>query len=368
MEEGVDEALIKNMAAGEEVACHGSASPFAFLPDGTLLCSLSTVTGESVVKIDPATREAAPVGKKNSITAASGLCVSEGGSVCAVIAPRRGLRGLSVLDGQEWSEYRAASDSKPRSIYVSEPRSIEFKGEDGLPGRLTLYPPRNDRYDVELGETPPLIMFTCGTVPESSRGGTGFGGSDLDVWFWTSRGFAVALMPRALGASERFSVASASPEKMASHLAAAARHLADAGDVDAECMVLVGCGEGGSQASAALAKGAPFAALASVWGEGLASSSVSRPFAVIRDKGEEGGAAVHKVAKEAKLLCLDVQLPSRGGGIDKSTALDALLLFTSRSLNINAPLATDLDDEIVKLDNFDPLLPTEARSFVTIDG
>lgn len=100
----------------------------------------------------------------------------------------------------------------------------------------------------------------------------------------------------------------------------------------------------------------------------MGAPSVTRPFAVIRDKGKENGVALHAAAKAADLLCLNIELPKARGGLDKSTALDGLLLFVARSLRVAAPIPSDLDDEAIRLDNFDPLIPGEPRSYVVIDG
>lgn len=259
MEEGVAEPMIASLPEGGEVASGGGTPPYAFNLDGSLLCAVTSGAGQIIVNIDPVTKATSPLGK-GGLVAAAGVCVSQNGAVCAVTAGRRGLKGLGVLKGEEFAEVRGSCEAKPRAIYASEPKMVEFNGEGGLPGRMAYYPPRNDRYAVGLGELAPLLLFTSGVETTNARSGTGFGGGDLDAWFWTSRGFAVAAMPAPVGAEERRAVSAASPETMASHLAAAAKHLADAGDADPEAMVIVGFGKGAAHAAAALGKGTPFAA------------------------------------------------------------------------------------------------------------
>lgn len=70
--------------------------------------------------------------------------------------------------------------------YLSAAEPIEFPTEGGRTAFGFFYPPRNRDYAAPAGERPPLIV-------KSHGGPTGqtFGGLDLPIQFWTSRGFAV---------------------------------------------------------------------------------------------------------------------------------------------------------------------------------
>jgi dipeptidyl aminopeptidase/acylaminoacyl peptidase len=70
---------------------------------------------------------------------------------------------------------------------LSLPEAIEFPTEGGLTSHALYYNPKNSCYAGRVGERPPLIVMSHG-------GPTGATSSslDLEIQFWTSRGFAVA--------------------------------------------------------------------------------------------------------------------------------------------------------------------------------
>jgi dipeptidyl aminopeptidase/acylaminoacyl peptidase len=81
---------------------------------------------------------------------------------------------------------RRASQINVDSDYLSLPEAIEFPTENGLTAYAYYYAPLNPDFRPPEGERPPLIVKVHG-------GPTGFSDSclDLEVQFWTSRGFAV---------------------------------------------------------------------------------------------------------------------------------------------------------------------------------
>ncbi len=70
--------------------------------------------------------------------------------------------------------------------YLSIPQAIEFPTEHGLTAHAFYYPPRNRDYVAPAGECPPIIVHSHGGPT-----GATFNAFDLDVQYWTSRGFAV---------------------------------------------------------------------------------------------------------------------------------------------------------------------------------
>ena len=81
---------------------------------------------------------------------------------------------------------RRSSSSQIDSEYLSVPESIEFPTEGGKTAHAFLYRPKNQDYDPPLGEKPPLLV-------KSHGGPTGATSTalDLQLQYWTSRGFAV---------------------------------------------------------------------------------------------------------------------------------------------------------------------------------
>ena len=70
--------------------------------------------------------------------------------------------------------------------YVSTPEPIEFRTGGGLTAHAFYYPPRNRDFTTPPGERPPLVVVSHGgpTASTSTR-------LNLELQFWTSRGFAV---------------------------------------------------------------------------------------------------------------------------------------------------------------------------------
>jgi len=81
---------------------------------------------------------------------------------------------------------RRSSSSQIDSGYLSVPESIEFPTEGGKSAHAILYRPKNPDYAPPIGEKPPLLV-------KSHGGPTGATSTSLDlqVQYWTSRGFAV---------------------------------------------------------------------------------------------------------------------------------------------------------------------------------
>ncbi len=81
---------------------------------------------------------------------------------------------------------KASADTPIDPGYISEPDPIEFKTTDGLKSYGFYYPPKNRDYNMTQGELPPLIVVTHGGPTSCS-----YTSLDLELQFWTSRGFAV---------------------------------------------------------------------------------------------------------------------------------------------------------------------------------
>jgi dipeptidyl aminopeptidase/acylaminoacyl peptidase len=82
---------------------------------------------------------------------------------------------------------RAASDDPIPEGWVAVPEAIEFPTDDGSTAHAYYYAPRNRDFTVPHGEHPPLIIVSHGgpTAAASAR-------LNLEVQYWTTRGFAVA--------------------------------------------------------------------------------------------------------------------------------------------------------------------------------
>jgi dipeptidyl aminopeptidase/acylaminoacyl peptidase len=71
--------------------------------------------------------------------------------------------------------------------YISIPEAIEFPTEGGLTAHAFYYPPRNKDFTALPSDRPPLIVISHGGPTTQTKAML-----DLQVQYWTSRGFAVA--------------------------------------------------------------------------------------------------------------------------------------------------------------------------------
>jgi dipeptidyl aminopeptidase/acylaminoacyl peptidase len=137
-----------------------------------------------------------------------GLLEPDSAAFTPMLLPYSELSGIQVGDG--FAVMRAGSPAEPSAIvrvnlrtqqietvrevgrlevpagYFSIPEAIEFPTRDGETAHAYHYPPQNQDYRGAAGELPPLLVNSHGGP--TSRAGTAH---DLDVQFWTSRGFAV---------------------------------------------------------------------------------------------------------------------------------------------------------------------------------
>jgi dipeptidyl aminopeptidase/acylaminoacyl peptidase len=117
-----------------------------------------------------------------NVTATRTHAVFVGGSALALDAVVR----LDLATGVA-ATIRIASAVEVGTGYFSAPEPIEFLTDGGLTAHAFYYAPRNRDFTAPAGERPPLIIISHGgpTASTSTR-------LNLEVQYWTSRGFAVA--------------------------------------------------------------------------------------------------------------------------------------------------------------------------------
>ncbi|MFL5777885.1 MAG: S9 family peptidase [Chloroflexota bacterium] len=153
----------------------------------------------------------------------------------------------------------------PGSIAVPEP--IEFPTTDGETARALFYRPTNAAFQAPRDERAPLVVQVHGgpTGNVSTR-------LDLEIQFLTSRGIAVCDVDyrgsTGYGRAYRRLLAGAWGVADVDDCVAAARHLADRGEVDPDRMAISGRSSGGLTTLAALAFRNVFAAGISAYGIG----------------------------------------------------------------------------------------------------
>ena len=71
--------------------------------------------------------------------------------------------------------------------YISVAEAMEFPTAGGARAHMFYYPPRNKDFGAPAGERPPLVVISHGGPTSAARPTL-----DLQIQYWTSRGFAVA--------------------------------------------------------------------------------------------------------------------------------------------------------------------------------
>jgi dipeptidyl aminopeptidase/acylaminoacyl peptidase len=149
--------------------------------------------------------------------------------------------------------------------YFSVPRAIEFPTEDGLTAHALFYPPTNPDFEPPAGERPPLIVMSHG-------GPTGNATAlfNLEMQFWTSRGFAVVDVnyggSTGYGREYRERLNGQWGVVDLQDCVNAARHLVEKGEADGERLLITGGSAGGYTTICALTFTDEFAGGASYFG------------------------------------------------------------------------------------------------------
>jgi dipeptidyl aminopeptidase/acylaminoacyl peptidase len=140
----------------------------------------------SLATIDLKTGSLAPVPTDiepaESLAATRTHAVIVGGSA---LQPDAVLRVDLATGDAETIRLTVAADEGAGKVSVAEP--IEFPTEGGLTAHAFYYAPHNEEFTAREGERPPLIVFTHGGPTAATHARL-----NLEVQYWTSRGFAVA--------------------------------------------------------------------------------------------------------------------------------------------------------------------------------
>ena len=181
-------------------------------------------------------------------------------------APDRGLELITWSEAEGERVLRRASEEPFPDGFVSVPRAIEFDSAGGRTAHAFYYPPAHPDSAGPQGERPPLLVQIHG-------GPTGHApmGLDEEILFWTSRGIGVVDVnyggSTGFGREYRNLLRGTWGIVDVEDCIAAARHLADEGEVDGERLAIHGGSAGGYTTLAALVfRPEVFAAGASYYG------------------------------------------------------------------------------------------------------
>jgi dipeptidyl aminopeptidase/acylaminoacyl peptidase len=160
-------------------------SAYAFVSADQLLCSYIQKGETHLAALSLKDRELKPLDLPytyfNSVRAGGG----QAAFIAASPTEYDSVVRLDLADKQV-EILRRTSQIEVDSGYLSFPETIWFPTENNLTAQAYYYGPANEDFRPPAGERPPLVVKVHG-------GPTGFSSStfDLEVQFWTSRGFAV---------------------------------------------------------------------------------------------------------------------------------------------------------------------------------
>jgi dipeptidyl aminopeptidase/acylaminoacyl peptidase len=228
-------------------------SRFALLPDGRIVLAYGRAGADRLAVVDPGgePRELdLPYGAFRYLTA-QGTAV-----VCVAGGPASEPVVLRVdVDGGETEVLRPARDLGLDPAWFSRPEHVTFPTEDRGTGigeaHALVYPPTNPEASAPEGELPPLMVVVHGGPTAAASPVL-----NLEVQYWTSRGFCVADVDYrgSTGYGRRYRDALQGRWGIVDldDVVECARHLADSGRVDPARMAIRGGSAGGYTTLAAL--------------------------------------------------------------------------------------------------------------------
>jgi dipeptidyl aminopeptidase/acylaminoacyl peptidase len=265
---GVVEPLAPMEAEFAQPAWVFGLSTYAFLDADRILCTYTRAGTWKLAVLDLRTGGLTPVPLPYTECMQIRARPEAGTTVFLAASPthERRVVELDVATGVHRT-LRRASDTDVDERFLSEPESIEFPTAGGLAAYALFYPPRNPDFGPPPDERPPLLVKSHGGPTDAASTGL-----DLEVQYWTSRGFAVVDVnyggSSGYGREFRRRLDGRWGIVDVDDCVNAARHLADGGLVDPERLAIEGGSAGGFTTLAALTFRDVFRAGASYYGIG----------------------------------------------------------------------------------------------------
>jgi dipeptidyl aminopeptidase/acylaminoacyl peptidase len=237
---------------------------YTFTPDGSIVCIYDLDGRQHVAHLANHTLTTWRVGcnvLSAAIVIAGGRTFLIGGSATMPMS-------VVAVDGAGTVEVLRPSLTVDVPIdRMSIPEAIEFPTTDDAKARAFWYPPTNPDFVGPPGERPPLLVLIHGGPTGQARADL-----NLELQFWTSRGFGVVDVnyrgSSGFGRAYRKALEGKWGIADVADCIAAAGFLADAGHVDPDQVVISGGSAGGYTTLCALTFHDDFAAGASYYGVG----------------------------------------------------------------------------------------------------
>ncbi len=220
-------------------------SRYVFLGDGRIACVVTRSAIDSLDLLEPGSSELRPAGLGWSSFGPASLSAGGGRVVFSAASPTAptALVSYEPDSGRETIIRRSIDvDLEPASISV--PRAIEFPTGDGATAHAFYYPPANAEYEGPADELPPLRVICHGGPTANTTPALG-----IEVQFFTQRGIGVLDVnyrgSTGYGRAYRQLLNGRWGEIDWQDCIAAARHLAEQGDVDRDRTWVEGGSAGG---------------------------------------------------------------------------------------------------------------------------
>jgi dipeptidyl aminopeptidase/acylaminoacyl peptidase len=241
-------------------------SSYAFLPDGRIACILNRGETQPLTFLDPAARRYEDAQAPYNAVRSPALR-AHGFRLVWIAAAATEPLSLVTLDAESgaFDVVAAGTTEKIDPTFVSAPEPIEFPTNEGGGAHAFFYPPANPNFEGPEGERPPLVVSVHGGPTSQVVGAlepafqylTSRGIAVVDVNYGGSTGYGREYLQRL---EERWG-----PVDTADSIAAA-RYLANRGDVDPARVAITGGSAGGYTTLYALTFEDFFAAGASFFG------------------------------------------------------------------------------------------------------
>jgi dipeptidyl aminopeptidase/acylaminoacyl peptidase len=240
---------------------------FGFLPDGRIVCWYERLGVQHLAVLDAETGELLDLDVPHSALARGPHLAIEGEQLVFIAGAADIPTQVVWLDfaSRAVEVLRESADVPVDPAFLSRPRQVVFPTENGLTAFAHLYPPTNRDVEGPPGERPPLIVMSHGGP--TSEATPVF---DLEMQFWTSRGFAVVDVnyggSTGFGRAYRQRLNGTWGITDVADCIAAASFLVDQGEVDGDRLLIRGGSAGGYTTLCALTFHDDFAAGASYYG------------------------------------------------------------------------------------------------------
>jgi dipeptidyl aminopeptidase/acylaminoacyl peptidase len=238
---------------------------YAFLADGRIACLFTRTAIDGLELLDPKSGKLERLGLPYSVYTPSLRSIGTR-LVFAGASPtqRPEVVELDLEDGSR-QVLRRSTKLELDPGYVSVGQAIDFEGTDGLTSHGFYYPPTNRDYTGPEDELPPLLVHVHGGPTAHVENGL-----ELSIQLFTSRGIAVVDLnyggSTGYGREYRDRLRGRWGEVDIEDSAAAARHLAERGDIDPGRVQITGGSAGGYTTLMAMAVRDEFASGVSYFG------------------------------------------------------------------------------------------------------